>query len=242
MKRENLIFMLPCAGGNSFNYRHWGKYLKAKIVPLDYAGHWTRIEEKFNNSYGEMIDDIYELIVNYPEVEKYNISFFGHSMGAMICWSLCQRLLRKSDLKLECLFVASMWAPEDREKLCKLQMSEKEVKDFLINIGQVSVEMFQNEIFKKFFFPAICNDFELFSKCHDYLYMNDKPIKMSIFCFIGEKDPLVDFEEIRKWKECTISEFDMWKLPGDHFFIKQKESFSQICKIINKLVGCDDDK
>lgn len=238
MKGKKILFILPCAGGNSYSYMNWLKYLKMDTVLLDYAGHWIRWDEKLNFTYEELIEDMFSKVMEISGLEEYDIYFFGHSMGAMVCWDIINKLLSLRNLTVKALFVASMWSPEDLNENKRLQMTEAELKDFLLKIRQVPHNMFSNDFFMEKIFPAICNDFEIFSK-KSRAMNNCMPIDVPIYCITGSQDSLVDFSLINKWHKYSLDKCNCWERPGNHFFLNEKDNVEWICKLINKISGCD---
>lgn len=238
MKVKKILFMLPCAGGSSLGYTRWIKYLKIETVLLDYAGHWTRGDEKFDSTYEELTEDMLSKVKEISGLEEYDIYFFGHSMGAMVCWDIINKLLESEELTVKALFVASMWSPEDISKNKRLQMAEVEVKNFLLKVRQVPEGMFTNDFFMEKIFPAICNDFKIFSKINRSAN-NCLPVNVPIYCITGDKDSMVDLSLIGNWHKYSLDNCNCWERPGDHFFLNEKDNIEWICELINKISGCD---
>lgn len=233
-----MLIILPCAGGSTFGYTKWIKYLEIETMLLDYAGHWTRIDEKLNSTYEEMIEDMLFQIEKISDLKNDNIYFFGHSMGAMVCWDIVKRIFNLGENAVQALFLASMWTPEDLGKNRKLQLSESEIKNFLLEIRQIPANMFINNYFMERVFPAICNDFNIFSRRKSN-EDDSLPINIPIYCITGNQDNLVDLTLIKKWQKYSLNQCKCWERPGNHFFLNDKDNIKWICKLINKISGSD---
>jgi len=58
------------------------------------------------------------------------------------------------------------------------------------------------------------------------------PLNCPLSVFGGLDDTLAAREDLEAWKLHTTSSFDLWQLPGDHFFIHTSDSL--ILRIVSR--------
>ena len=49
-------------------------------------------------------------------------------------------------------------------------------------------------------------------------------MNVPITCLCGQNDPLVSADHMSYWHKYTISSFEMYEFPGDHFFVNRKDN------------------
>ena len=91
------LFCFPYAGGSSEIFLRWKKYLDQNIElnPIELSGRGHRCNELFYDDFESVIEDVYKII-------KYSLSdvpyaFLGHSMGSLIAYELCYKLIEFGD-------------------------------------------------------------------------------------------------------------------------------------------------
>jgi medium-chain acyl-[acyl-carrier-protein] hydrolase len=63
-----------------------------------------------------------------------------------------------------------------------------------------------------------------FSIVETYRTAHAKPLNCPLTVFGGLEDTLVSKEDLEAWRIHTTSTFELWQLPGDHFFIHSADS------------------
>lgn len=92
----NVIFCIPYAGGAASAYgelKMMAEKRNLRLIPLELAGHASRLTEVPYKDFAEAVDDCYKMITDYLHrnyVESYAI--FGHSMGSWITYELVEKL------------------------------------------------------------------------------------------------------------------------------------------------------
>jgi len=79
-----LIFCLPHAGGGAHHYFGWASHLAPDIQwePLDYAGHFSRMDEPAYATFEQAIEDLAERMIARADGRPF--ALFGHSMGGAL--------------------------------------------------------------------------------------------------------------------------------------------------------------
>ena len=73
----------------------------------------------------------------------------------------------------------------------------------------------------QFFLPMIRSDLQM---VQTYSYVAEPPLSCPISAFGGLQDFDETPEMLSAWREQTTSSFDFQMFPGDHFFLRSKQS------------------
>lgn len=236
MKHNNILLALPCAGGSAANYHKWQNYLKCKLMPIEYSGHWSRYEEPLDANIMQLVNDVIKQILSNIGMNN-NVYIFGHSMGGLVGWMLCDILQNKYQFNVKGLFISSAWAPSEVNDSIFLGTDDNSIKQFLSEIRQVPDKILESDFFHDNLLPMIRNDFRILS---DFKWKNEvSKVKAPIICFGGTKDPLVKNEDLKKWRSFSEAgdekEFMTIMFPGDHFYLYEKDNYKKMCIYINRL-------
>lgn len=227
------LFCFPYAGGSAVIFNKWKQYLNAEIelIPIELAGRGKRIHEHLYPDAPAVINDVYEIV--RKTIDGSPFSLFGHSMGAMISYQLCQRLSEYNYPTPLHVFFSGRSAPHvkraDEKKYYLL--NEEEFKKEVINLGGTSPEFFDHPELLEVFLPLLKNDFKLVET--DIHNGEIHPLDCNITVFLGKDEDLTT-EQCDGWKKhtkklCTINYFE-----GGHFFLH--EETEQIVRLINNTL------
>lgn len=232
-----ILYCLPYAGGAAnLIYSKWGKCLdeRIKVVPLDLAGHGTRIREKFNESIEEAVLDLFEKIESGISNERY--AFYGHSMGAVLAYELTS-LIQEKNLNLpETLFLSGR-KPINTVTLeeSKFDSPEDVFIKSIMDLGGTPQGFFDNGEMRKIYLPIIRNDYYLLWKYRRF-EKEGICVDTDIMAFAGQMDNLANIEQMNDWRNYFSGDFESYEYSGGHFFIN--DHYSEICDHINyRLLG-----
>lgn len=227
------LFCLPYAGGSAAIYSKWKQYLDTDIelIPIELAGRGKRINEPFYPDVPALIDDIYNLVSNKVEGDPY--AFFGHSMGGMISYQICQILCEKNHQAPMHVFFSGRGAPHVKrpdEKKYHL-LNEEEFKKAVISLGGTPPEFFDHPELLEFFLPLLKNDFRLDET--DFLNCEINPLDSNISVFLGKEEDLTT-EQCDGWKKHTKKFCSIHYFEGGHFFLH--DEVEQVVRLINNTL------
>ena len=214
------ILILPCAGGTSFNYREFE--LKSEdVLVYEYPGHWSRIEENFENSLEEMASNLVEWYLS-RNIDK-ELVILGHSMGAIVGYeSIKYFSQRKIDVKILC--VAACGSPNKMTSIVEDAIrSESNLIGFLKSIRRNIESVIESDFFQDNLLPSIKNDFQLLHKYGKKKKAKILPRKIDalIVGLYGKADSFVDSDGIYEWEMYTSKGISFYEMNGDHFFINK---------------------
>jgi len=230
MSDKIVLYTIPFAGGSSFSYSDWNKYLDRNIelVNLDYSGHGKRMDEDLINSFDEVVDDMLKLIINHVDKSKFMI--YGHSMGGMVAYYVSHILQDNFHMNPNCLFIGGCPSPKffscDRKKYERNMIIEQMLKD-----NRIDLEIAESDEFNSIIYPIIENDYNMLCRNFDGIF-NELLFNITI-CLGGLKDDTVDSLGIQDWNN-YISRV-VYRLVDDaHYF--NESSSEVVCNIINKTM------
>ncbi len=222
------MLCLPYAGGSASDYARWRASLPSwiSLCALELPGRGSLaakapVEEM--RTLAEQAADAAGPLLRWP------YAVFGHSMGALLGYELCQRLTGR-DNQGPCLFFASghhaPHLPDPRPPLH--QLSVPEFIDELRRLNGTPPALFESKELLDLYLPILYADFKA---CETYQHRSSQPLSCPIVVFGGDRDGDVLEKDILAWEELTSARF-AWKIfPGDHFFLQS--AASQVLRAIS---------
>jgi surfactin synthase thioesterase subunit len=221
------LFCFPYAGGGATAYRPWVNHFPASIEvsAIKLPGRENRIGEAPRECLSELIPVLASVIASHADIP---FAFFGHSMGALICFELARELRRQHLPEPVHLFVSAFHAPQHPAYLSKThQLPEAE---FLAEVGQRwggIPEAVRNEPdLLALLLPTLRADLTI---VETYTYVPEAPLTCPVSCFGGTEDQTVTHSVLAPWQQQTTGAFSLTMFPGNHFYIQSmREALSQI--------------
>lgn len=214
------LFCFPYGGAGSATYDTWPKNLPAfvEVYSVQLPGHGQRYSEQLVTHMPTLVELLTQAIL--PFIDR-SFVFFGHSMGAVICFEVARNLRRKQRQEPQYLFVSGHGAPQIPKPTPWLhEQSDSQFIRELNNLGTAK-DLLNNAELLGLLLPIIRADYQLIEK---YVYTGESPLTCPILAFGGTDDKTVSREHLDKWKEQTAIKFGVRMLTGSHFFIHSEES------------------
>lgn len=210
------LFCFPYAGGSAGIYRTWPNDLPADIevcsiqVPRREGRPWEPLFHRLE----PLIQTFTQELVPYFD-RPY--AFFGHSLGALICFELVRALYREGVPGPIHLFVSGHSAPQIRNP-CRMlhQLDDAEFTREIRQLNGTPVEILESEELMTLFLPALRADIAI---NETYVYTPGLPLPCPISAFGGWQDNMVSHEGLAAWGDQTCGPFSLRMFPGDHFFL-----------------------
>jgi len=98
------LFCFPYAGGSASAFRTWATHIPPyiEVCAIQLPGHETRLREPLMTSLPPLTCALADALAPYLDKP---FTFFGHSMGAIICFELARKL-RKRVGRIERILIA----------------------------------------------------------------------------------------------------------------------------------------
>lgn len=246
---EVRLFCLPYGGGGASLYRQWQDaflHEHVEICPIQLPGRENRLKESLIYNISEMVDTLEAVI--QPELDR-PYALYGHSMGALIAFRLAYQLWQNSEIKPVHLFVGGFSSPliypnPLMEKILSRYReagltqipnpdeinasSIEKVKKAVRNLFKI-----ENDDLLETSLPIFISDTKI---VESYKPEEEKIFDIPITAFHGSHDDRVSKEEMELWKKLTSSSFNLYILPGDHFFLHKDQSQQKLQKMIYEII------
>jgi len=148
--------------------------------------------------------------------------FFGHSLGALLCFETARSLRRDNQPQPAHLFLSAAEAPHRRERDEQVSgLSRHALIERLREFDGAPEEALQNDELLDLMLPAIRADFEL---CETYEFRSERPLECSMTIYGGMDDTGVDTGRLEAWEEMTHGASELRLFPGGHFYINSSQA------------------
>ncbi|GAB4563570.1 MAG: alpha/beta fold hydrolase [Haliangiales bacterium] len=225
------MFCFPFAGGGASVFRDWGRQVPPwlEVQALVLPGRELRLRERPFTRLPALVEAIADGIRHLDELP---FVFFGHSMGAFLCFEL-GRYLRRQGMRLpRALFVSAAEAPQLRQVRQKTYaLGDEEFLDVLRRYNGTPRVVLESRDYMELMLPTIRADFEL---VQTYQHEREPPLPIDIMAFGGRDDQSVSLDALEGWREHTSGAFELRTFPGDHFFIHSQGD--QVLACIHELL------
>jgi medium-chain acyl-[acyl-carrier-protein] hydrolase len=215
------LFCFHYAGGSAQAFRTWPTNLPSTVeigmIQLPGRGR-RRAEPKITH-----LLPLSRIVAR--EIQQYidkPFAFFGHSMGALLCFEVARSLRRANRLEPVHLFISATEAPHRRnhgEQLSTLPRPAL-IKKLQEYEGAPATAL-RNEELMDLMLPTIRADFAL---CETYEYSPEAPMSCPLTIYGGTEDPKVELERLAAWGEMSVGPSNMRMFPGGHFYIVTLQS------------------
>jgi medium-chain acyl-[acyl-carrier-protein] hydrolase len=232
------LFCFPYAGGGAQVYRAWADHLPydVELRCIRMPGRGPRVNEPCHTSMADLVCELHAVIaseLNPP------FAFFGHSLGALVCFELARLLRSQHQPGPLHLFVSGRRAPQvpiANRRLYELPDAELLVE--LQRLNGTPREVLQNTELMRLMLPSLRADFKVHGT---YSYIAEPALRSPITAFGGTSDAFVSHEQLRAWQVQTTASFRYALFPGDHFFLNDCRSLlleeinQSLMKILSQL-------
>jgi len=216
------LFCFPYAGGGAAIYRGWENYLPPglEVWPVQPPGRGSRFKETAFASMDSLVEAAAVAIEPFLDLP---LALFGHSVGAFASFEMAHLLRAKFGVGVRHLFVSGARGPHlPRNRHSIHDLAEEEFITELRTLNGTPHEVLENPDLMKMISGTLRADFAI---AETYLASLERPpLNCPITVFGGLEDTLVSKEDLEAWKLHTTGPFELWQLPGDHFFIHSSDT------------------
>ena len=200
-------------------FRSWRPYLPSAIelYPVQLPGRENRFKEPPFTRLTPLIETLASILSS--RLDK-PFAFFGHSMGALICFELTRYIRKHFSLSPVQLFIAGYPAPQTKASKPILSLRPEQILQKIESFQGTPEVVLQNAELMQVMMPALLADFEL---CETYQYSAQEPLDCAISAFGGWEDPAVSRESLALWANQAGRTFTLRMLPGNHFFVRSRQ-------------------
>ncbi|SDR46809.1 Surfactin synthase thioesterase subunit [Pseudovibrio sp. Tun.PSC04-5.I4] len=226
------LICFPYAGGGSFMYKDWAKYIPddVELLAVDLRGRGGRFNERLSADINTHINDI---LVNYGHLNELPLIVFGHSMGGLLGFEFSRAVKERLGHEILHFFPSASRAPQlPRVMDVTYNLSDD---DFLSKLGEsdgLPREIFESSELRDIFLPILRSDVRL---CEVYCFEGATLLECPISVIGGTMDQGVLRHELETWREHTTKDTCLHLISAGHFYVDTHRL--QVINIIMKQIG-----
>ncbi len=226
------LFCLPYAGGSARTFSRFRRYLdeSIEIVPMDPAGHGSRIDEPPVPSYAAMADDLFGGIRDQLSGFTGRFALFGHSMGASLAFLITERL-RALELPMpHHLFVSGSAGPAVSSEFKGVyRLSDDRFLEKVTALGGTRQDHLMPPSLIELFMPVLRSDFRAASEFE--IDTDRAGLDVPLTVLLGADDHITRGQEV-VWERMALAGSARQDYPGGHFFFL--DHLAPIAEVINR--------
>ncbi len=213
------LFCFPYAGAGASVYRKWQEGLPdhVEVCAVQPPGRESRFGE---TAAGDMDGLISALVPGLSGAMDRPFYFFGHSMGALTAFELTHRLREEGRPLPEYLFLSGRRAPAIRDERPLLHdLPDERFMEELTRFNGTPAAVLENRELMEIMLPILRSDFRIIE---NHSHRKKAPLALPLMVFGGRDDPRTPPDTLGPWEEETVSDFHLFVMEGDHFFIHDR--------------------
>lgn len=213
------LFCLPFAGGSASFFLSWRRALgDVNVVPIQYPGRETRIQEALPRSLDQLAEDVAQALLPLLEAPYF---LLGYSLGAKLAYAVCQRLAALGAPEPALLVAAAHGAPDSEPVISgAADLPEDAFRALLRQYGGVPDIVFEDPELGSLLLPILRNDMRLAAQRLDGL-----PLQCPVVAYAGTTDNAALPDAVAQWRRHTRGSFQLRSLEGGHFFARSNPEF-----------------
>jgi len=214
------LFCFHYAGGGASIFRPWAGKLPQtlEVCPIQLPGRESRIAEPPVTRLTRLTSELATVLAPYLTVP---FAFFGHSMGALICFELARYLRQYTRATPSHLFLSAHRAPQlPYTDLLSSTLPDAELKENLRKLNGTRQGVLTNDELMELLLPILRADLLL---GETYCFTSDEPLTSPISVLGGLQDEELSRDDLLAWQEHTSGSFTLRMFEGGHFFLHTAE-------------------
>ncbi|WP_052069717.1 thioesterase II family protein [Streptacidiphilus albus] len=214
------LFCFPFAGGGASAYAGWQRRLgdRAQVLPVQLPGREGRSAEPRFTDLNALIADLDRELgadLEFPHI------LLGHSMGALIAFSLAQHRAGLGRRLPETLVLSAYRAPHlPPPRMAPPNATDLELVESLVGLGGIPQILLDHPEWLSALLPVARDDLLM---CSGPGPARQEPLPLPLQVYAGAADVLVSPEEVAEWARYSRGGFSMRTMPGGHFFLRDQE-------------------
>jgi pyochelin biosynthesis protein PchC len=205
------LVLFPHAGGSASFFRDWARLFPpgVELLAVRYPGREDRLLDPLPTSMEDLAGPLTRAC---SALDTMPLSFFGHSMGAIVAHEVAQRVD-----SLAYLFVSGCAGPAPgRTRREHPALSDSDLIAEIRMLGGTNPNALTEPELRQLFLPALRADYQIAAR---HPASPDGIIEAPIAAYYGDHDPDVDEEKAATWSTVTKSAFSLRHFDGGHFYL-----------------------
>jgi medium-chain acyl-[acyl-carrier-protein] hydrolase len=213
------LFCFPYAGAGASIFHSWSVKLPTaiEVCSVQLPGRESRLKEPRFTDIAPLIEMLVPKLLPHLDLP---FVFFGHSVGALICFEVARQLRQLQKSQPLHLFVSSRHAPQLPLPYSPIhKLSDPDFFEELRRYNGTPETILQNVELMNLFVPILRADLTI---NETYAYIPAAPLDCSISAFGGVEDEKISRDSLAAWCNQTRGTFTLRMFPGGHFFLKSQ--------------------
>jgi pyochelin biosynthetic protein PchC len=212
------LVCFPHAGGSASFYHPMSERLSPAVETLavQYPGRQDRRNEPHADTIPALADAIFEVV---RPLAGRPLTFFGHSMGAILAYEVAVRLEQAGAPPLHRLFASGRRAPSIHRPEFVHRYDDDRLIAELRLLNGAGADMLQDPEIRDMVLPAVRSDYRAIET---YRHASHPPLSCPITVLLGDDDPRVGIGEGEAWARHTTGDFHLRVFPGGHFYLTDR--------------------
>lgn len=210
------LLCFPHAGGSASAFRAMARAAPddLEITAIQYPARQDRSGVPMPGDLSVLADQIAAAVG--ADVRR-STAFFGHSMGAVVAFEVARRLRPRFPAPLARLYVSACKAPSDFARR-EAVPDEDGIRTYLQELGGTDAAVLDDPDLWQIAMGTVRADL---TAIHGYRYVPGAPLGCPITAIAGTHDAAATADDMRRWRDLTVSGFTAHTVPGGHFYLDE---------------------
>ena len=178
------------------------------------------------SNYRELTEAITNAVLAYvSQTPRVPFALFGHSLGSLLAFGVARLLRQRQAAQTCCLLCASASAPQLSATIWPgpplQEWTITELAAYLRHAGGTAEAVLSNATYLQRLLPRMQVDLAVRTS---YTYTQASPLSYPLAIFGGLQDAGISTADLAAWKEQTSAHFSLYRFPGGHFFLHERET------------------
>jgi surfactin synthase thioesterase subunit len=159
----------------------------------------------------------------------------GHSMGAILAYSIAQQRIARGLRAPAAVIVATYAAPHLRGGVHGLHLGDDlQLATDMAHFGGLPTEILTRPDWLELLIPTLRDDLRI---CQSYRYAGEPPLPCPLYIFGGQHDPLTSPDTLAAWSSHSTQPQPARLFTGDHFLFRVPgpELVSAVARIVEDV-------
>ena len=219
-----VVLGLPHAGGTCRLFLGWERLVPhdTQLLALRYPGREARLTHAPFRRMSDLVEQILSATLFLEDMDLY---LFGHSMGALVGYAVCQEMRTRGRRAPSGLVVSSSRPPWGTPESAPIRTrSDASLCEELLALGGTPPEVLKDPATRELVLSSLRADYELLETWTPM----EGPIDSPIHEIHGDADTLTE-DDVDGWRRSTTSDFHSRTVPGGHFYLSDSPTLAIHC-------------